>query len=148
MSDWGVVFLGLIALSSLVQAGFLISLALQGKKFGAKLDAFQDRMEREVKPALEQMRRVSQNIGEISDTAVLQARRVDALLTDTIEKVEEATSTIQRTLLCPLGPVADIVAFLKGIRRGLDVYRQLRGLDSPPPPRGRRSSEDDEHLFI
>jgi hypothetical protein len=148
MNGWIVVFLGLIALSSLVQAVFLIRLGIEGKKFAARIDAMQDRLEREVKPALEQVRRVAQNLGEISDTAVLQARRIDILLSDTIEKIEDTTTTVQRALLRPLGPLADIMAFLKGIRRGLDVYRQLRGLNSPARPTGRRGSEDDEHLFI
>jgi hypothetical protein len=148
MNGLGVLFLGLIALSSLVQAVFLIRVAIEGKRFAARLDALQDRIERELRPALDQLQRVSKNIGEISDAAVLQARKVDALLADTIEKIEETTTTLQRVVLRPLGPLVDIAAFLKGIRRGLDVYKQLRGLDSPRRPLGRRSGEDDEHLFI
>jgi len=147
MTTMAVLFLGLIAFSSLVQAVFLIRLTIEGKKVSARLEAFQDKVEREVRPALDQLHRVTRNMAEISDTAVLQARRVDAVLADTLEKVEETTTMVQKVLLRPLGPLVDIAAFLKGVRRGLDVYRQLRGLDGPS--RGfRSSSEDDEHLFI
>jgi hypothetical protein len=148
MNGWVVAFLGIMAVSSVVQAVFLIGLGIQGRRLSARLDGLQDRLEREIRPALEQVRRVAQNLGEISDTAVLQARRLDGLLSDTIEKIEDATTTVHRMLLRPLGPLVDIMAFLKGIRRGLDVYRQLRGLETPGRPLSRRGAEDDEHLFI
>jgi len=44
---------------------------------------------------------------------------------------------------------ADVTAFLKGIRRGVEVYYKLRGLEKSrhrPPP--RRVADEDEHLFI
>ncbi len=44
-----------------------------------------------------------------------------------------------------------ILAFLRGLQRGMEVYLQLGGGSSAhsshPPPR-RRGHEDDEHLFI
>jgi hypothetical protein len=148
MNPLAVTFLGLIALSSLVQAVFLIRLAIEGRRFASRLDALQDRIEREVRPALDDLHRITKNLAEVSDTAVLQARRVDALLADTVQKIQETTGTLQKVVLRPLGPLVDIAALLKGVRRGLDVYRQLRGLDSPARPFGRRGSEEDEHLFI
>jgi hypothetical protein len=46
-----------------------------------------------------------------------------------------------------LKPIGGIVAFLKGLQRGLDVYFQL-GKSGPAVPRRRGHGEDDEHLFI
>lgn len=148
MNGYGVFFLGLIAFSSLVQAVFLISLLIQSRKFAARLDEVQGRIEKELRPALDQLHRITKNVGDISDAAMLQTLRVDALLASTIEKIEETAAILQRVVLRPLGPLVDIAAFLKGIRRGLDVYKQLRGFDSPHRPAGRRVAEDDEHLFI
>jgi hypothetical protein len=147
MDSWGVVFLGVIALSSLVQAAFLLGLAREGRRLAQRLEQLQERLDREIRPGLEQFTRLARNFAEISDIAVLQARRIDDLVEDTVEKIEETTSVIRKVILRPLGPVADVVAFLKGLRRGLQVYRQLSGLDS-----GRRGPAqryaDDEHLFI
>ena len=149
METWGVVFLGVIALASLVQAGFLIGLTMGGKRLARRLDALNDRIDREIRPALDNLGRITRNVAEVTDLVTLQARRVDDLLADTIEKIEDTTGTIRRLILRPLGPLVDIAAFLKGIRRGLDVYSKLRGLDTQGrgrPP--RRPTEDDEHLFI
>ena len=147
MDSWGVIFLGIIALSSLVQAVFLLGMAREGRRLGQRLEELQQRLDREIRPGLEQLSRMARNVAEISDIAVLQARRIDDLVQDTVEKIEDTTGVIQKVILRPLGPIADIVAFLKGLRRGLQVYRQLSGMDS-----GRRGSSqrytEDEHLFI
>jgi hypothetical protein len=148
MSSLGVVFLGLIALSSMVQAAFLIRLAMEGRKLSARLDALKAELEREFRPAMDNLNRMSRNLAEMADSAVLQVRRVDGLLADTVAKIEETTGTLQRVILRPLGPLVDIAAFLKGIRQGLMVYRQLRGMDSAARPFVRGGSEEDEHLFI
>lgn len=147
MDSWGVVFLGVIALSSLVQAAFLVGLALGVRRVSQRVDDLQQRLDREVRPALEQFSRITRNLGEISDLAVLQARRVDDLVEDTIDKIEQTTAVLRNLVVRPLGPLSDIVAFLKGLRRGVQVYRSLSGFDDERVGRAR-SFEDDEHLFI
>ena len=150
METWVVVFLGLIALASLVQAGFLIGLMIGGRRVARRVDALSDRIDREIHPALDNLGRITRNLAEVTDIVTLQARRIDDVLADTIEKIEDTTDTIRRVIVKPLGPLVDIAAFFKGIRRGLSVYSQLRGLENQGrvrPPR-RRQNDEDEHLFI
>jgi hypothetical protein len=145
MESWGVFFLGVIALASVVQAGFLIGLVVYGRRLAQRVDALQVRLDREISPALENFNRVSRAAAEIADLATLQARRLDLVLADTIEKIEETTATVQQLVVRPLKPIGGIVAFLKGLQRGMDVYFQL---GRSQPPRRRGHGEDDEHLFI
>ncbi len=148
MESWGVVFLGIIALGSLVQSAFLIRLALAGRDLSRRLAELQDRVDRDLRPALDNLSRVTRNLAEVSDLAVLQARRVDDLLADTVEKIESTTDVVRKLVLRPLGPLADLAAFFKGLRRGIEVYQTLRGFDRRErAPRGGYA-EDDEHLFI
>jgi hypothetical protein len=152
MESWGVLFLGVIALASVVQAGFLIGLVLYGRRLAQRVDALQVRLDREISPALENFNRVSRAAAEIADLATLQARRFDLVLADTIEKVEETTATIQQFVVRPLKPIGGIVAFLKGLQRGMEVFFRPDGSAAPlgprPHPRRRGHGEDDEHLFI
>jgi len=149
MESWAVVFLGVIALASLVQTVFLVALAVAGRRLARRVDEMHDRFERELRPSLDSLSRMSRNLAEISDLATLQGRRIDGVLADTIDKVEEATGLLRRFLVRPLGPLADVAAVIKGLRRGLDVYHRLRGLDSPKRvPRRRMAAGEDEHLFI
>jgi hypothetical protein len=151
METWVVVFLGVIALSSVVQAGFLIGLMIGGRRVARRVDALSDRIDREIHPALDNLGRITRNVAEVTDLVTLQARRIDDVLADTIEKIEDTTDTIRRVIVRPLRPLVDIAAFFKGIRRGLSVYTQLRGLEGQGragPNRGRRQADEDEHLFI
>jgi len=148
MQTWGLVFLGIIALGSVVQAAFLVGLAMQGKRVAERLDQLQERIDREIRPSLDNLQRVTRNVADVSDLAVLQVRRFDGLLADTVEKVEETTTLMRKVILRPLGPLVDIAAFLKGIRRGLEVYQQLSGFDRHERAAARRYDADDEHLFI
>lgn len=147
MEGLGVGFLGVIAVSSLVQAAFLIGLALSARRLGRRVDEIQQRFDRDLRPTLESLARISRNLAEVSDTAVLQARRVDDLIADTVEKIEETTSVVRSFVVRPLGPLGDILAFLRGLRRGFEVYSEFRGHDSAVRGTRRRYSED-EHLFI
>jgi hypothetical protein len=149
METWGLVFLGLIALSSLVQAVFLLGLAVEGRRLARRLDALSERLDREIRPALDNVARITRTLAEVTDLVTLQARRVDVLLADTVEKIEDTTATVRRLIVRPLGPLMDVAAFFKGIRRGLQVYSKLRGLEGQGRPQpARRAAEEDEHLFI
>jgi sugar-specific transcriptional regulator TrmB len=147
MDGVGVGFLGVIALSSLVQAAFLIGLALSARRLGRRVEEIQQRVDRDLRPTLESLSRISRNLAEVSDTAVIQARRVDELIADTVEKIEETTSMVRSFVVRPLGPLSDILAFLRGVRRGVEVYSQFKGHDSAVRGTRRRYTED-EHLFI
>ncbi|HJS57554.1 MAG TPA: hypothetical protein VKA01_05565 [Vicinamibacteria bacterium] len=148
METWGVVFLGIIALGSLIQSAFLVRIALAGRELSHRVAELQERVDRDLRPTLDNLSRVTRNLAEVSDVAVLQARRVDDLLADTIEKIEGTTTLVKQVVLRPLGPLMDIAAFFKGVRRGLEVYQTLRGFDRRErPPRGDYA-DDDEHLFI
>jgi hypothetical protein len=151
MESWGVFFLGVIALASVVQAGFLIGLVVYGRRLAQRVDALHARLDREISPALESFTRVSRAAAEIADLATLQARRLDLVLADTIEKVEETTATIQQLVVRPLKPIGGIVAFLKGLQRGMEVFFHSDRGGPPahrPHPRRKAHGEDDEHLFI
>jgi hypothetical protein len=147
METWGVVFLGVIALASVVQGAFLVALMLAGRRLSRRIDALQGRIDRDVTPALENFSRVGRAAAEIADLATLQARRLDLLLADTVEKIEETTALVQRFVVRPLRPLGGILAFLKGVQRGMEVYLQF-DRDRAAVTRRRSRGDDDEHLFI
>lgn len=148
MQSWGVFFLGLIALASLVQTAFLIALARAGRRVAARVDDVQRQIDRDIRPALDNLTRVTNNIGEISDRAVLQARRIDGAVTDVVREIDATVRALRRTAGESLGPLFDLAAFFKGVRRAIEVYYQLRGFDRQRRGSGQRYAEDDEHLFI
>ena len=151
MESWGVVFLGVIAVATLVQAAFMVGLALGGLRLFRRVEELQTRIDRELKPTLDHLSRITRNVAEVTDLATLQARRIDYFLADTVDKLEDLTSAVRNVVSRPLGPLADVLAFVKGLRKGIDAYRQLGGFESSRRRGGaprRAPAEDDEHLFI
>jgi len=147
MDSLAVAFLGVIALSSFVQAVFLIGLAIQGKRLQRRIAELGDRVDRDIQPSLAHLTRVTRNAAEVSDLAVVEMRRFDLMLAELSERLDETSRVVQKLVLRPLRPIAEIAAFVKGVRRGLDVYHRLRGEESRRRP-ARRRDDDDEHLFI
>jgi hypothetical protein len=147
MDTVGVVFLGLIALSSLIQGALLLVLARGGLRLTKRIQDLQTRIEREVKPILDDVNVVTRNVTQVTDLAAAQAHRIQDVIAETTRKIEETREEIQSVLAHPVAALGDVVAFLKGVRRGLEVYRQLGGFEAHTKGAARRYA-DDEHLFI
>ena len=146
MESWGVTFLGVIALSSLVQTAFLVRLVMAGRRLGRRIDELQKRVDQDIRPGLENLTRVTRNLAEISDVAARETQRIAEVVGSTLDRLEETTQLVQRFVLRPLAPLADVIALLKGLRRGVEVFKRLG--ESDRERRGVRRYHDDEHLFI
>jgi len=141
------VLLAVIALSSLVQGAILLGLAWGGRRLARRVDELQGRVDRDIRPALDSLTRVSRNLAERSDLAVVQVRRLEGFLGDAFDRIEDTRRQIQRAARVPLGALDRATAVFRSVRRGLDVYHRLGGLQTQA--RGRaRSYREDEHLFI
>lgn len=147
MDSWGVVFLGMIAASSVVQAVFLIGLARAGQRLGRRVEDLQQRIDRDLRPGLENLTRVTQSLAVIADVAAVQTQRVGDMLAGAVDRVEETVGLVQKMVLKPLGSLTDLMALLKGVRHGIEVYRQLGNVRREQRGAARRY-QDDEHLFI
>jgi hypothetical protein len=147
MDSWGMVFLGLIALGSLIQALVIIGVALGGLRVAKRVQALQGNVDRELRPALESLNRVARNAAQVADVVNVQARRVEDLVGLTVARLDEVRAQVRGRVKRPAASLADVGALLKGFRRGLNVYRQLGGLEEQAGE-GPRRYRDDEHLFI
>jgi hypothetical protein len=141
------ILLSVIALSAVVQAVLLVGLAVGGLRISRRVQELQVRVQDELQPAVESLARISRSVAEVTDLAVIQARRVEGAVADTLERIDDARSHLRRALRRPAGMMGDVAAMLRGFRRGLDVYSQLGALKAHS--RGKtRQYKDDEHLFI
>jgi hypothetical protein len=141
------ILLAVLALSALTQAALLVGLALGGRRLARRVEDLQARVEGELQPAVESLARISRSVAEVTDLAVLQARRVEGAVADTLERIDDARGNFRRALRRPAGMLGGVAALLRGFRRGLDVYGQLGGLKAHSRGKSRRY-KDDEHLFI
>lgn len=146
--------LGVIALGSLLQAGFMVALALGVRVGGRKLADVESRLASDVLPRLNQAARTAETAADLSARAVVQARRVDAAMSDaslrllgavdrTSERVERlaenATDRVvdgvrRRAAATRVGRiVAQAAAVAHGVQRAVDSWERAGGDERAHP---------------
>ena len=128
LSAAALVFLGVIALGSLVQAVFLLLLGRELLAIGRRLDAFQARLLRDLHPLIEDVTRATRNLTAASELTEQQARRIDSLVTSAVTRLVEMERVVEEVLLPPASRVAGWLSALRSLRTVVDFYRGLRGL--------------------
>ena len=144
-----IVFLAVIAVSSLLQAAAAIGAAIAARKLEQRVDELEGRFERDLRPALANVARIVETAADVSDQAAAQARRVDNAVAGATARVNETVNRVargvQETVVGSLEKVEDRVgrrvrkvsrpfaraaAIVEGFRRGVVVWRAR----APRPP--------------
>ncbi len=127
MTTAAVVMLGVLALASLAQAAFLVVVALEGRRLARRVDAFQSRVGGELKPLVGDLTRATDNLAAASSITVGQARRIDTLMSDVASGLAEAQGMLRDVVVPAAARVVSITAAVRAVRRGLSIYRRVRG---------------------
>lgn len=141
------VFLGLIALAALVQGAFLIALGVGGVRLFRRVLEVHRGLQLEILPAFENMNRIAADMNEVTVVTVAQVVKIENLVAETLTRVEDVRLQVAAAAARPLDSFRDLGAIVKGLRRGLQVYRQLGALGAQRRGAARRYAGD-EHLFI
>jgi len=147
LDSLGLVFLGVIALASLVQGLFLVGLALGGLRLARRIGEIQKTVEKDIRPAIDDVSRLARNLASVSEIATAQAQRLESMVVQTVSRVEGARSQVRSVVGQPAESFRDVSAILKAVRRGFDVYQRLGGMAAQRQGASRRYAGD-EHLFI
>jgi hypothetical protein len=139
VSNWAVVFLGIIAVAtlatSIVQVGLLVSTGLLMRRLTRLIDD----VDRQTQPIIAYLESMSRDASRAAALAVAQVERVDAVVSDVATKIERTVSTIHSAVSTP---VRGGRAWIIGVQAMIAAIRAFRGT-----PRGRARDEDDG-LFI
>jgi hypothetical protein len=141
VSTWGVVFLGVIAVSTLFTAIVQIVLLLAAAKLVRRLSGLVDSVEAQLRPLLAQLDQIGRDASKTTSLAVAQVERVDALFGDFVVRVEDTVDAVQGAMAVPMREGS---ALLAGFRA---VFGTLK--DSAGRSRSRsRRVDDEDALFI
>jgi hypothetical protein len=83
-----VVFLAVIALTALLQAGFVAAIAFGLRVGNRKLDEFEETFETGVVPQIRNAARLTEKAAEIAEKSLAQAQRVDGMVAGASRKAE------------------------------------------------------------
>lgn len=142
------VFIALTAFAVVIQSGILVALYVAVRKSAARMDALATEVTSKALPTLEtaqsmlielrpkietlasnaadsttilrvQLGRLDSTLSDILDRTRLQVIRADELINRTMDKVEDTTEVVHKTVLSPLRQVS---GFMSAISTGVEVF--------------------------
>ncbi len=143
-----IAFTAVTAAAVVIQAGMLVGMYLAVRKTGAKVEALAAEVKTKVLPTADlaqsmmidlrpkietmvgnvsesttlvkaQLGRVDATVNDVLDRTRLQVIRADELLSSTMDKVEETTEMVHRTVVSPIRQLAGVV---QGLSVGLEYF--------------------------
>ncbi len=143
MTDWGVVFLAVIALAVTVMAAIQVGMIVYGARLARRLDQVATQIDREIKPLLASLNAVGEEAARAAALATAQVERADRLFADVSVRIEETAAAVQSALITP---AREGMALISGVRA---AFGALRGMRQASTSRSRHPHpDDDDPLFI
>lgn len=140
--DASALWVGVIAAATVVMAGVQVGVVIYGVRLARRVNRLLDVVEREVKPALGRVDRMSADAARVTTAAAAQVERVDRILGRIADQADELLAVTRASVVTP---VRQGGAFLMGLRSALLALRQTRDApggeaDDPPRPASRDSA--------
>jgi hypothetical protein len=138
VSDWQVIWLGVIAIAVALMA--LIQIVVLAAIARLALQAVQGvrELRQEIRPLVEKVNKIADDATRVSGMAVSQIQRIDALVTAAAARVDETMTAVQNVVM---GPVRQGSAVLAAARAIFSAFR------SRPDRRGGHR-DDEDPLFV
>ncbi len=167
------IFIALTGAAVLLQAGLLAAMYLTMRKTSARLEALADEVKTKALPTIdtaqalitqlspklqviadnlsetssavrEQVQRVDATVNDVVDRVRLQVIRADDLLTRTLDRVEETSEVVHRTVI---SPVRQFSGLIQGVTTGIEFFLGNRSRGNGRSRDARRPVPQDE-MFI
>jgi hypothetical protein len=141
LTFWAQVFLGVIAVATLVMALVQVSVMVYGWMLARKMARIIGDIEREMATIMDSLNAVARDAARATALAAVQVERVDRLFSDLTSRVEQTAATIQNAILAPLREGAAVMAGFKAV---MALFRDLTKRQGASSTR----SEEEDALFI
>ncbi len=160
--DYLPIFVGVTAAAVVIQAGILVALFVAVKKSASRMEALATEVKTKVMPTVDtaqsmlvewrpkfdtiasnvsetttvvraQVERLDATVTDIMDRTRLQVIRADELLNRTMDRIEETSDVVHRTVVSPIRQLSGLV---QGLTAGLDFLlggKRRRGHDVSVP---------------
>ena len=132
-----VIVLGVVAIATTVQAAALVSVLLAVRRLEGRFGEAEREL-RALRPRLERLGRVIDNVADWTDGVAEHIPRVAADIESTLDQLRGIARLGAMMLVKPLRPLGVALALWKGLKRGATVYREFRPVRAHADGQGRR----------
>lgn len=141
MNDWSNLFLGTIAVATLIMAVVQIGAIVVASRVARQAQRTLHTVHSEIRPLIAKASAVADEASRTAALASLQMQKIDSLITDLSRRVDETTTIVQQAIVTP---AREGMAILAALKAGLAAIRGLGDLR-----RGSsRAEEQEDPLFI
>jgi len=140
VTDWNPVFLGIIAVATLVMALIQVGAIVFAARLGAQVQQLATTVQEDIRPLIARANAIAEEASRTATIATAQAQKIDRLVTDLTRRIDDTSLVVQEAIVTPAREGLAIVAALKAGLGALRGFRDLRGR----PAR----VEDEDALFI
>lgn len=132
------VWLGVIAVAVLVMAVVQVAVVVQLMRVTKNASAATTELRKELTPLIAKVNKVADDAGRVSALALTQLERVDRVMDNTAQRIDDTLGIVQDAVL---GPVRQGAAVMAGVKAALAVFRSRQD-------RRRHGRDDEDALFI
>jgi len=140
VTDWNALFLGIIAIATLVMAVIQVGAIVFAARIGAQVRQLTSTVQQDIQPLIARANAIAEEASRTASIATAQAQKIDRLVTDLTRRVDETSVVIQEAVITP---AREGLALVAAIKAGLGALRSIREVRGRP---GR--VEDEDALFI
>jgi len=138
VSTWATVFLGIIAMATLVTAVLQVVLLVAGWQLVRRVTKFIEDIDRDIRPIIANVSSIASDASRIASLAAAQVERADQILNSAVVRLEDLLTNISSMVIKTMREGNALVMGVRAVMAAIQALRRRR--------RGR--SEDDEALFI
>jgi acyl-coenzyme A synthetase/AMP-(fatty) acid ligase len=142
VTDWSLVFLGVIAAAVVVMACIQIGAIVAAARLAQRVNRLAERVEHDLAPVVANLQTIGAEAARASALATAQVERADRLFAQVSARVEETVEAVQQAVVVP---AREGLAVMAGLRAALASLREA--WQAQAGGRASRPDEDDP-LFI
>jgi uncharacterized protein YoxC len=132
------VWLGVIAVAVLVMAIVQVAVLIRLAQVAKETSATARELRRDLTPLIAKANRIADDAARVSALALTQMERMDHVLTNTVQRIDDTITSVQSAIVSPVRQGAAVVA---GLKAALAVFKARQD-------RGRYGRDDEDALFI
>jgi hypothetical protein len=140
VSGWSEVFLGVIAVATLVMAAIQVGVIIGLLRTARQAQQIMTTIQQDVRPLIAKVTAVADEASRTAALATAQVEKIDRLVTDVARRVDETAAIVQHVIVTPAREGMAIVAGLKAGVAAIRGFREMR--------ERHRQAEEEDSLFI
>jgi hypothetical protein len=140
VSTAAVVFLGIIAVATLVTAAIQVLHTIALAHLAKRIEAVADSIDKEIRPLVANATVVAGNAARVSELAVAQMERADRLFADVAHRIDDTARLVQGAFLAPAREGRALLAALGAAFGAVREGSRARA--------GSAAADEDDPLFI